>query len=226
VIDYPMAIRPPNIANNMTIAGLLKFVEKPGKRSIIKHPAATKVRDRKAEVLYEIGEQQAQTKLTRVRVERYVLYEVEPTPIDVAAQFGEIVKGLKGGELASESLAELSGMAGFLIVDGLRGGHEVAARAWIVEILRSERAHKDHVEAVADALVNHLVPLWDEVREALKGRLGSPDKYTFMSALMPLLFDASSLDEGLEALRTQIPEERVALAQRLVKKIKQAGAPR
>jgi len=140
-----------------------------------------------------------------------------------ARSLKEIAASLMSAERASPSLSELSGMAGLLVVEGLRGGHEASARTWIVDILNSPDAHTVHVQAMADALVNHLVPLWDEARDALKARLHEEDKYAFMSALTPLLFDASSLDAGLEQLRPLIPESRRSLAGRLVEKIKQAG---
>jgi len=131
----------------------------------------------------------------------------------------EVITMLKLSGLCSDSLTHLAGMAGSLVC-GVLGA---PTRAGIVNIISSRDAHPEHVQAVADALVNHCIPLWDEVRDALRDRLDTQDKYMFMSMLTPLLFDASSLEDGLNAYQYVIPLHFTDLANKLVGKIKSAG---
>ena len=114
-------------------------------------------------------------------------------------------------------------MAGALIKELQKD--EAKARAWVEDLLSDPNAHEDHVEAVANALVNYLCLLWPSVKMILISRLDAEDKYFFMSMLMPLLLcdDTDTLDARLEALMPYIPKDRWALAEKLVSKIKQAG---
>ena len=132
-------------------------------------------------------------------------------------------KDLKSKTPCSESLVEMSGRAGILIRE-LQVDEE-KARVWIDDILSDLEAHTDHVEAVANALVNHMCLLWPSARQILLRRLDAEDKYLFMSMLMPLLMcdQTGNLDARLSALMPYIPKDRWALAEKLVSKIKQAG---